>query len=40
MRLSEKVTVTNEDDREISLEILDGMPALIPYGVEMDSMKI
>lgn len=38
--LVRKVTVTNEDDREISLEILDGMPALIPYGVEMDSMKI
>ena len=37
--LVRKVTVTNEDDREISLEILDGMPALIPYGVEMDSMK-
>ena len=37
--LVRKVTVTNEDDKEISLEILDGMPALIPYGVETDSMK-
>lgn len=37
--LVRKVTVTNESDEEISLEILDGMPALIPYGVEMDSMK-
>ena len=33
------VTVTNEDDKEISLEILDGMPALIPYGVDAESMK-
>ena len=37
--LVRKVTVTNEDDKEISLEILDGMPALIPYGVETESMK-
>ena len=37
--LVRKVSVTNEDDREIVLEILDGMPALIPYGVETDSMK-
>lgn len=33
------VAVTNEDDKEISLEILDGMPALIPYGVNAESMK-
>ena len=33
------VTVTNEDDKEILLEILDGMPALIPYGVDAESMK-
>lgn len=33
------VAVTNEDDKEISLEILDGMPALIPYGVDAESMK-
>ena len=31
--LVRKVTVTNEDDKDITLEILDGMPALIPYGV-------
>ena len=37
--LVRKVCVTNEDEREISLEILDGMPALIPYGVDADSMK-
>lgn len=37
--LVRKVSVTNEDEREISLEILDGMPALIPYGVDVDSMK-
>ncbi len=37
--LVRKVSVTNEDEREISLEILDGMPALIPYGVDADSLK-
>ena len=37
--LVRKVTVTNEDDKEIALEILDGMPALIPYGVDSDSIK-
>lgn len=37
--LVRKVTVTNRDDREASLEILDGMPALIPYGVDMDNLK-
>lgn len=37
--LVRKVSVTNEDDCEITLEILDGMPALIPYGVDADSMK-
>lgn len=37
--LVRKVSVTNEDEQEISLEILDGMPALIPYGVDADSMK-
>lgn len=33
------VTVTNTSDDEKYLEIADGMPALIPYGVGMDSMK-
>ncbi len=37
--LVRKVTVTNDDEKEISLEILDGMPAVIPYGVDADSMK-
>ena len=37
--LVRKVTVTNQEDAEISLEILDGMPALIPYGVDDDNMK-
>lgn len=37
--LVRKVTVTNEDEKEAVLEILDGMPALIPYGVDADSMK-
>lgn len=37
--LVRKVTITNEDDREILLEMMDGMPALIPYGVDADSMK-
>lgn len=37
--LVRKVTITNEDDKKIVLEVLDGMPALIPYGVETDSMK-
>ena len=37
--LVRKVTVTNQENREISLEILDGMPALIPYGVDDDNLK-
>lgn len=37
--LVRKVTVTNEDGKDISLEILDGMPALVPYGVDADSIK-
>ncbi len=37
--LVRKVTVTNEDDQEIQLEMIDGMPALIPYGVVADNMK-
>lgn len=37
--LVRKVTVTNDDERVISLEMLDGMPALIPCGVDADSMK-
>ncbi len=37
--LVRKVTITNEDSKEVELEVLDGMPALIPYGVETESMK-
>lgn len=37
--LVRRVSVTNEDEGEISLEILDGMPALIPYGIDADSIK-
>ncbi len=37
--LVRKVTVTNTGSETIDLEILDGMPAVIPYGVGMESMK-
>lgn len=37
--LVRKVTITNLGDKSTKLEVLDGMPALIPYGVGMDSMK-
>lgn len=37
--LVRKVTITNADMHACELEILDGMPACIPYGVNMDSMK-
>ncbi len=33
------VTITNDNHAEKKLEILDGMPALIPYGVNMDVLK-
>ena len=33
------VTITNTSDNDKELEIVDGMPALIPYGVGMNSMK-
>ncbi|MDO4331844.1 MAG: hypothetical protein Q4C58_04070 [Eubacteriales bacterium] len=33
------VTVTNTGDQPAEVEILDGMPAVIPYGVDMDSCK-
>lgn len=33
------VTVTNTGEKACKLEVLDGMPALIPYGVDMASMK-
>lgn len=37
--LMRAVTITNTSDADKNLEIVDGMPALIPYGVGMDSMK-
>ena len=33
------VSVINQSGEPIELELLDGMPAVIPYGVSMDSMK-
>ena len=33
------VSVTNQSGEPIELELIDGMPAVIPYGVSMDSMK-
>ena len=37
--LVRKVTITNQSHETVKLEVLDGMPVLIPYGVDMDSMK-
>ncbi len=37
--LVRKVTLQNMTEETVKVEILDGMPALIPYGVDMDSMK-
>ena len=37
--LVRKVCVQNISDKSISLEVLDGCPAIIPYGVDLDSMK-
>lgn len=37
--LVRKVTITNLAKEPVELEILDGMPALIPYGVETESIK-
>lgn len=33
------VTITNTSDKKRTLEVLDGMPALIPYGCHIDVMK-
>ena len=33
------VTVTNESETAKDLEILDGMPALIPYGFDLEGLK-
>lgn len=37
--LIRRVTVTNESDQMLSIEVLDGMPALIPYGVNQWTTK-
>ena len=37
--LVRKVTVTNKRAESVDVEMLDGMPAVIPYGVGLDSMK-
>ncbi|WP_167959016.1 hypothetical protein [Anaerosporobacter faecicola] len=37
--LMRKLMVTNRSKESCELEILDGMPAVIPYGVNMGSMK-
>lgn len=37
--LVRKVTITNTADAESNMEILDGMPAVIPYGVGQFGMK-
>ncbi len=37
--LVRKVTFTNKTDHAAELEVLDGMPALVPYGVGTDSLK-
>lgn len=34
------VEITNAADEERTFEVLDGMPALIPYGVGQDSLKM
>ncbi|SEA82830.1 hypothetical protein SAMN02910384_02445 [Pseudobutyrivibrio sp. ACV-2] len=34
------VEITNTADEERTFEVLDGMPALIPYGVGQDSLKM
>lgn len=38
--LVRKVTIKNMSHKIIDLEIIDGMPAVIPYGVNMDSIKM
>ena len=37
--LVRKVTIKNLDTKEKSIEILDGMPAIIPYGVSLSAIK-
>lgn len=37
--LVREVRITNISDHPVTVEAVDGMPAVIPYGVGMDSMK-
>ncbi|WP_310602037.1 hypothetical protein [Anaerosporobacter sp.] len=37
--LVREVSVKNVSDKDCEIEVLDGMPAVIPYGVNMASMK-
>ncbi|MBO5284047.1 MAG: hypothetical protein J6B43_13150 [Lachnospiraceae bacterium] len=37
--LVRKVTITNTAPGKVSLQVLDGMPVLLPYGVDMGSIK-
>ena len=37
--LVRKVSVTNTSGQPVSLEILDGLPAIIPYGIDLESLK-
>ena len=37
--LVRKVSVTNTGSQPVSLEILDGIPAVIPYGIDLKSLK-
>lgn len=37
--LVRKVTICNDTVERIELEVLDGMAALVPYGVDMESLK-
>ena len=37
--LARVLTVRNTEKAPVTLELLDGMPALVPYGVEQDALK-
>ena len=37
--LIRKVTLTNHSNQSQNIEFLDGMPAVVPYGVDQNSMK-
>ncbi len=37
--LVRKLSIRNDSGKQVFLEVLDGMPALVPYGTDMDSLK-